>query len=248
MYCTQCGEALPEEANVCPRCGAKVDKPLNLKMLGAYAGQRARQASSSIQDKYQEYKEDRNKAAEDKKNANPVSDMFARPDEQQIMMIEGNYIRNLFSGAGLSREVGVITDRRLYYRGNNYSSSGSVKVDCTVDLQDITSTGFCYMSSYSYIVIAVLHLIVGGIMILLGEGVASLPGAIGCIVLLFGGLWLLIYYLSKTTIYTITYGGGSLGMNVSFFGLNVIRVFDKNLHIAKEERLKEYYRYGRGSD
>ena len=249
MYCTQCGMELPEEANVCSRCGAKVDKPLNLKNIRAYTGQKARQASANIQDKYQEYKEDRNKAAEDKKNANPVSDMFARPDEQQIMIIEGNYIRNLFSGAGLSREVGVITDRRLYYRGNNYSSSGSVKVDCTVDLQDITSTGFCYTSSLRYVVLAVIHFVVGVILTLLGIVIESEPGMmIGCIVLLFGGLWLLIYYLSKTTIYTITYGGGSLGMNVSFFGLNVIRVFDKNLHIAKEEHLKKYYQYGRGSD
>lgn len=240
MYCTNCGKELPEEANVCPECGAKVDKPLNLKNVKAYTEQKAKQASSNIQDKYQEYKEERNKAAEDKKT-NPVSDIFARPDEQQIMMIEGGYIRNLFSGAGLSREVGVITDRRLYYRGKNYSRSGSFKEDCTVDLQDITSTGFRYISSLSYIVIAVLHLIVGGI------GMVVVP-PLGCAVMLFSVLWLLGYFLSKRTLFIITYGGGSLGMNVSFFGLNAIRVFDKNLHIAKEERLKEYYQYGRGSN
>lgn len=76
MYCTQCGMELPEEANVCSRCGAKVDKPLNIKNIRAYAGQKVKKASANIQGKYHEFKEEREKEAENKRR----KELF---DEQQ---------------------------------------------------------------------------------------------------------------------------------------------------------------------
>ena len=230
MFCGKCGQELPEGTKVCPNCGEALEKNSGFEGMKDFAGQKVQQASANFQGVYHETKDERKKSV----NMNTINVTFASPDEQLQTVIKGGYVRNIFSGGGLSQEIGAITNRRLYYRGKNYKSAGSGKEDCTVDLQDITSTGFSYYSSVWYILIAVVFLLAG---LILAAGMEE--SGIMVVLWLFALLSFIRYFFSKRTIYVITYAGGSLGMNVSFFGLEAIREFDRQLHIAKDERLAD---------
>ena len=86
MFCTKCGKELPEEAFTCPACGEKVERKLNISNVKAYAGQKAQQASASIQNKYQEFKEERKKAAEEKQRE---ASLAAYDNQPQMMQNTG---------------------------------------------------------------------------------------------------------------------------------------------------------------
>lgn len=269
MFCTKCGKELPEGANVCPNCGEKIEREVNFNDVfndvKDYAGQKAwqaskaiqgqtQQASASIQGKYQEFREEQKKV-ESSRKISDVHDLFVSSDEEQKAVIGGGYLSNLLSGGGLSKGFGILTNRRMYYRGKSYHKVGGrymkTNEDCTLDLQDITSSGFTYTRRLWALILAILF---GGRGILgmfviapYSEGIVL--GGILLSIFIFLAMsiiFVLVFILLKKVIYTVTFAGGCLGINVSFFGISNVRDFDKALHKAKDERLAED-RLGRGN-
>ncbi|MCM1187704.1 MAG: zinc ribbon domain-containing protein [bacterium] len=219
MVCTKCGRELPEGAKICSHCGIDPRKKVKVEQKKA-AEDTAADRSGAMFDW--------------------VREMFASEEEQLQIEIRGGSIRNLFSGGGFAKEIGVVTDKRVYYRGKSYSCKASRKVDCTIDLQDITYTGFTYVSSPFCIVLSVIFQAAGIFLTL----IYAQPAFV--LVFLMGILFFLGYFRSKRTLYVISHGGGNIRMNVSFFGLESIREFDKKLHMAKDECLAEFKPLGGG--
>lgn len=261
MFCVKCGKELPEGANVCPNCGEKIEKEVSFEDVKAYAGQKAQQASASIRGKYQEFKDERKKTSVDRE-INDVSDIFVSADEGQKAVIGGGYLKNLLSGNGLSKGFGVLTNRRLYYRGKSYYKVGGrfmkTKEDCTVDLRNITSSGFTYTRRLWLLVLAIFSFVFAfcyRILMIIRMGDyrymsrVQIKDAVLIYILLLAValVSLTAYILFEKTIYSVTFAGGCLGINVSFFGIEKLRDFDKALHQAKDERLAEDRQLDRGN-
>ncbi len=75
---------------------------------------------------------------------------FMSPNEKLIAVLGNSYIEKFFQNGSLNNGFAVVSDKRAYFQGNNYSISynakGKMKIvknhqSRTVDLKDITGTG-----------------------------------------------------------------------------------------------------------
>lgn len=73
---------------------------------------------------------------------------FVSQDEQYISSLGNGYIMNFLADGALKRGFAVISNKRVYFRGSCYSGQGKslVKTDeeRTVDIKDVTGSGFIY--------------------------------------------------------------------------------------------------------
>ena len=185
MFCAKCGTQLPEGANVCPSCGERVEKEINFSDVTNYAEQKAQQVSDNIQNQVQnirqtQVEERAGRAVRD------IREMFVSADEQQKAVIGGGYLDNMLRTGVLGRGFGVLTNRRLYYRGKCFYKVGGRYVktdeDCTVDLQDITSSGFTY-TRYLWLLVVAAAVLAYGIYNLYMESSSRYPEyAVGIVI------------------------------------------------------------------
>lgn len=236
MFCSKCGSQLPEGANVCPNCGEKVEKDINFSDVTNYAGQKVQEQYNNVQSQIQDFRNKRNE--ERNGTIHDVHEIFVNEDEQQKAVIGGGYLSNLLKTGVLGNGFGILTDRRLYYRGKCFHKVGNhylkTDEDCTVDLQDITSTGFTYTKRLWLLLTAV-----GFFLGALGIFVASEGENILAPLMIFLlGVGVLIGYLYlKITTYIVTFAGGSLSLRASDYDIEKVREFDKTLHQVKDEYL-----------
>lgn len=176
-----------------------------------------------------------------------MSDIFVNPDEQQIATIGGGYFINLLHAGQLARGFGVLTDSRFYYRGKAYHQLKwmlyKTNEESTVELQDITATGFIFSRNIIFAAIAALLTLIELLLIVLGlfaspdnvieYWLVTLIGA--CITV---ALWAL-YIWYRRAIYQVSYAGGMIAINASAYDMKQLHDFDRKLHQAKDEKVKE---------
>lgn len=187
---------------------------------------------------------------QEKKGTLPIKDMsdiFVNPDEQQIATIGGGYFINLLHAGQLARGFGVLTDSRFYYRGKAYHQLKwmlyKTNEESTVELQDITATGFIFSRNIIFAAIAALLTLIELLLIVLGlfaspdnvieYWLVTLIGA--CIT---AALWAL-YIWYRRAIYQVSYAGGMIAINASAYDMKQLHDFDRKLHQAKDEKVKE---------
>lgn len=230
MFCSNCGSQLPEGANACPNCGEKVEKDINISGVVDYTNQKTKQIFNNIFGNVEEEKASR--------TMRDINEMFVNTDEQQKAVIGGGYLSNMLKTGILNNGFGILTNRRLYYRGKCFYKAGNhvlkTDEDCTVDLQDISSTGFTYTKRLWLLLIAVGVLVVsvGTFIAFDGESIIFPLISFLC------GLALLMAYDYFTiTTYNITFAGGNLSIRASDYNVKKVREFDKTLHQVKDEYL-----------
>lgn len=250
MFCAKCGTQLPDGAAECPNCHAKVEREINFSDVTKFAGQQmqnagrqAQKASETVTAKIKE-KDEQLKA---ERKIKEVSDIFVDPSEQVIMMLRGGYLENLIKEGQLAKGVCVLTDRRLYYRGKCFTRFGRgfsrIDEEQTVDLQDISCSGFIFLRNLFMKILMILSAVFMVLMFCCGLAAyeydaeffyfMALCGLIGCAV--FGFL----YWLSKRTMYEISFAGGSLAIKLSIGEIREARSFDKKLRMAKDMFLRK---------
>ncbi len=148
------------------------------------------------------------------------------PYEVQKAIISGGYVEN----------YGILTDKRFYFRGRCYSKSGLSVMDreeeWTVDLEDITATGYSRESAIILKLAAIICL-VGGTLWALAEEAIEVAG----VAILFAGLFFLFYLASKKIVYMVTFAGGSIDVDVSKYGgVQAVQEFDNKLRREKDKR------------
>ena len=240
MFCAKCGSQLPEGANVCPQCGEKVEKEINFSDVTNYAGQKAQQVSDNIQSRMENIRQTQ---AEEKASrvVRDIKDMFVSADEEQKAVIGGGYLNNMLRTGILGKGFGVLTNRRLYYRGKCFYKVGGrymkTDEDCTVDLQDITSSGFTY-TRHLWLLVMTVAVLAFGMYGLIMTSNSTYPEYGPVILIFLIGIALLAAYLYfKISVYEVTFAGGSLSIKASSFGVKEVRAFDKALRQAKDEHL-----------
>lgn len=79
---------------------------------------------------------------------NKLAQYFVGRDEKYISSLGNGYIMNYLANGSLSTGFSVISNKRVYFRGSCYSGQGKslVKTDeeRTVDIKDVTGSGFIY--------------------------------------------------------------------------------------------------------
>ena len=207
MFCPKCGSELYGAVSECPFCGAPVSET------------------------------DKEHTTGQKKNkSNPYSKLFVDQSEKTIAVIGDNFATGIIRGNGISSSYGILTDKRCYFKATCYSSTGSSvtksKDQWTIDLRDITASGFKYTSNVMYIILSLISavLCLFSLMMITEESGYLFPIITGIAAVLF----FVVYYLSRTTLYAVYFAGGGITIDIaSFEGTGDIDYFDKQLRTAK---------------
>lgn len=178
---------------------------------------------------------------------NNMSNLFVDANEKEISTLGSNYLRNFLSTGSLENGFCTVTDKRVYFRGKCYTKSGnnykSTKEEKTVDLKDVTGTGFTFIKHFGLMVLAILCTIWAVIFSFII--VTSLPRlndfeilpsflyliflAILPTIVLWG-----LYLFLKVKVFEISFAGGKIAFKASSYNENEVNNFQRALRQAKD--------------
>lgn len=163
MFCTNCGKEIPEGTNNCPNCG-KGENNVNFSDVANYAGQQMNNAVAGANVQINAGQEAYQMKLDEQKIKN-LSEIIIDPQEHQIAVMGSSYLDSMLHGGGLSKGFGILTDRRFYFKGKCFTKSLGRRVfvdeEYTVDLENITASGFVYIKRYWLLVMGIICIIVG---------------------------------------------------------------------------------------
>lgn len=178
---------------------------------------------------------------------NNMSNLFVDANEKEISTLGSNYLRNFLSTGSLENGFCTVTDKRVYFRGKCYTKSGnnykSTKEEKTVDLKDVTGTGFTFIKRFWLMILAILCTIWA--VVLTFSLVTSLSEirdseVLYCFSITFFTailptivLWGLYWFL-KVKVFEISFAGGKIAFKASSYNENEVNNFQRALRQAKD--------------
>lgn len=236
MFCTKCGKEMPEGATTCPNCGKGADnREINFSDVTNYAGQQMNKAVTDAKAQFNASREAYQKE-QDEQKVKDLSQIIIDPQEQKIAVMGSSYLDSMLHGGGLSKGFGILTDKRFYFKGKCFIKSLGhrllVDEEYTVDLENITASGFVYIKRIWLIILSFISLIVGFLgFVTEGEEELMLI-CMGAFLIL-----LIAYFLTKKVYYEVHFEGGMIAVNISKYGgIKEVRAFNKALRLAKDKR------------
>lgn len=142
--------------------------------------------------------------------------IFVEPDENYLGSLGNGYLNSFLTSKKIKRCIALLSDKRVYLRGNMVDiNSGKIErfnMQKTIDLEDITGTGFVYSSPQVWkLVLAIL----------------TIPVIIPAILLLVS------YLKGRNTLFFIEYAGGCIKFDASIYGLAESQDFERQIRRAK---------------
>lgn len=259
MFCTKCGKQLEVGAKFCSHCGNKIDNSLsNFVKAGSNAVKSIEvqkikdsavsgmgsvgNAANSFTTKISQGESNResnimsNPTRTSKRN---LKDLFIDSNEQQIAVLGGGYLDNFLATGLATRGFCVVSDRRVYFRGKCYHKTGkhykSTSEERTVDLKDVTGTGFV---ESRYLSLLILGIAVALFTLFYFFLYCSWGGEEGFDVLVISALAAVaifaLYFFMKRKLFEISFAGGMIAFMSSSYNLEEMQNFQKSLRKAKD--------------
>lgn len=250
--CPSCKTKNRNDAHFCAECGADLkDVPAADNELAAAAGSllgKAKEAAASGAKKAKETAGAFTGGQDFAVNP-PVSSsvdgapqkrrsVLVNPSERIISTIGSSYLQNYLSGDGVRKGIGVLTQKRFYYKGKNFAVNGRQMVSTTeegvVSIEDITFTMFTYVRHIGLLIFSVLLLLVSTIGFYMPRDgyMIAYPCWIAAAVLV------IIFLIKRQTVFQVSFPGGSFGFDIRYYPIRDIRDFQRQLHLLKD-RCKE---------
>lgn len=224
--CPVCGTENKDADIFCKSCGASLDAPASGGWDNAVEAQSVQNAG--------------------KKSSR--RDAFVDQSEEIVSTIGSNYLQNFLSGGKVERGVGVLTQKRFYYNGHNFTGAGKDSKSNTeegvVSIDDITHTMFRHTRKIGLLVTAIVLAVLAALVALVfGVSIGSdkaIPVIAGLDspLLIATVIFLIRYFVSRVTLFQISFPGGSFGFDVKYYPIADIRDFQRQLHLLKD-RLRE---------
>ena len=140
--------------------------------------------------------------------------------------MKNGYGLNLVAGEGWKSEDSVITNKRLYYYGDQGVIS-KVKQEEIVNIEDITGVSIVYFRPWIFVILGALSAMIG---------LATIKSVGGIICLIFGVFLLLMFVLLCKSFLKIEYAGGSIHFSVKKYGLDKVRIFQRCIFSLKDKQ------------
>lgn len=162
------------------------------------------------------------------------------PTETPQAELGSGFIQSYLGGGTISKGFVVATQRRAYFKGKSYFKDfkGRWKKQMqekTVDLKDITGTGYTSMRQLWAMVAAIVSLVwLWPMFILLRQLPSGADGWINYFLMsvLPALILFAIWYFKRITLFSIEFAGGSISFNTSWYGKEEVDNFQKNLRKA----------------
>lgn len=259
-FCTECGADLKDVPAAADEWASAAGDLLNKAKTAATTGaKKAREAAQTGAAKVQKAMEDADKKAEATKAAGvsaggwdaavdtPVSapaggapqkgsSILVDQSEQIVASIGNNYLQNFLTGGNVEQGVGLLTQKRFYFKGKNYTGSGKDMKSSTqegvVSIDDISFTSFIYTRHTGFLLFAILLTLAAVVCAVAIYGSAGVMTA--GVVLVAALLFYVKYFTSRQTLFVISFPGGGFGFDVKYYPIADIRDFQRQLHLLKD--------------
>lgn len=170
------------------------------------------------------------------------SNAFIDPDEKAVASIGSGYLGNMAAGNGAQKGEAVLTQKRFYYRGRNYSGGlGKVTKQATeegvVAVEDISYTMFTYIRPIGYLIFTILMAIATVLFFMVAVNDEDIMTYI--LIPLFAGIIsLFLYVMKKRSVFVVAFHGGSFGFDLSLNPLSELQEFQRQIHLMKDQAKK----------
>ena len=206
MRCVSCNAEIDKNAAFCTNCGAK--------QLGSNAQLPVNQEQPT-----------------------KFSRIFVSPKEKFICVLGNNYAERFLANGGLSKGFAILSDKRVYFKGTCFTRDGKkftqTNEERTVDIKDITGTGFIYEKAVNLLLSAIVFSLLApfSLQFIFSDSVLMMLGLLGPIMPII--LWV-AYFRSRQTLFQINYAGGGIAFDTAWLNQNEIQDFQRNIRLAKD--------------
>lgn len=168
--------------------------------------------------------------------------IFIDSNEKNISVLGSSFLRNFLTTQELSKAFCLLSDKRVYFKGKCYKREGGKFIktieESTVDLKNITASGFSETKKIGFLVSGVLFFVTSLIFLILLLGVDD-DFLFGLII---SGILSLImfiaYAFSKIRLFFIAFAGGGISFKASDYSVNELQEFNRALRIT----IDNYYK------
>lgn len=150
-------------------------------------------------------------------NNGKYTKVFIEPDENFMCSLGNEYVSSFLTNGNINKCIALLSDKRVYLRGNmvdiNVGKIERYNMKKTIDLEDITGTGFVYASP---------------------QGWKLLLAIMTAFTIILPVICIVSYIRSRTTQFFIEYAGGSIRFEASMYSLADVQDFEKQIRRAKD--------------
>lgn len=178
--------------------------------------------------------------------ANKFATILLDPEEKVVATLGNTNIETFLATGVVGSNYAILSDKRFYFKGKALTTAGvgfsTRKEQSVVNVEDITGTGFVTIKRIFLIILAVLFSVLGIFAFAMGTAIGEIEmmASIAIGSLLVSGIMMLIYALTKRTIFYISYAGGMIAFDLRFSAANAGAEFQKQLVLLKDKARKEY--------
>lgn len=223
MFCTNCGKEVPEGKAFCPSCGSYVGDTASQNV--------ANQAGNANQAGYTGGQMTSNDWNQAKYQAG-----FVDPEEKYLGELGDGYFKGTLSSPfGIAKKCSaVVTDKRMYLQGKMIDASqgqlNSFSWIKTVDVKDITGTGFVASNPIGLLIATIFCFFVALFyrFFIRVNPIIAFPFWVCCFVML------IIYLVRRKAFFVIEYAGGRIQFDATAVGVERVRAFQHLVIRAKD--------------
>ena len=158
--------------------------------------------------------------------------IFVDQSESNVSTIGTNYLQNFLSGGAVEKGVGVLTQKRFYYKGKNFSGAGkdikSATEEGIVSIEDITFTKFTYFRHAGFLAFAVL-LTVASLVLVMFPVLPLFP-----IFFIAAVPFYILYFVKRESMFLVALPGGGFAFDIRWYPISDIQDFQRQLHLLKD--------------
>jgi hypothetical protein len=244
MFCGMCGSEVEDNAKFCPKCGTVLNAEEKAPDNDMYAGDKTKTTENVTDPKGTVEVEQPYRMQMDTPSTrfigNKYEKVFVEPDENYIGSLGDGYLNSFLTAREIKRCVALLSDKRVYLRGNmldiNSGKIARINMQKTLDLEDITGTGFIFESPQIWkLIVAALCACATVLCVIAGIGWDDVwfSGVIPCVIAV--ALPIISYIKSRHTLFFIEYAGGCIKFDASIYGLAESQDFEKQIRRAKNK-------------
>ncbi len=182
-----------------------------------------------------------------------VRSAFVSEDEQLVAIMGNSIAQSFFASGRIEKGFAILSNRRLYFKGSCLMRKGAhfskIREERTVDVTNITGTGFVYSNpiwlrvlAYVFWVIGAVFLVDVFIRLMKNDDTLEILATLGCG--LVGGILELLYRAKKRTIFEVAFAGGGIGLDARWATAQEADFFQKNLKLVSDRLKSEEKLYG----
>ena len=158
--------------------------------------------------------------------------LFFDPNEKKVAVLGSSFLRNYLNAGEMSNGSCVLSDKRVFYNREGGHLTKTVE-ESTIDIKDITASGFSKSSKVGFLIAGVFLLIAAAFLLILSmSGAGDEVFFMSLLPAILGVATLVIYALTKIKLFYIAFAGGKIAFKASDYSQKEMQEFQRALRLT----------------